>query len=124
MWAEAPAPEVLEAPSCNAAAQPCVMTHSDVEVTLELGPKMRSLVAFPVLVQVTGMSLQRVDVRFDMQGMSMGMNRFQLQETGSGQWSGESMLPVCWTGRRDWFATVELHGKSQNFDVVFQFVTE
>lgn len=54
------------------------------------------------------MNAQAVTLRFDMVGMDMGVNQYRLQVIDKGVWQAQVMLPVCVTGRRDWFATVRV----------------
>ncbi|MBE9610435.1 hypothetical protein [Chitinilyticum piscinae] len=47
----------------------------------------------------------KVSASWQMQGMEMGPNRYQLQAIGDGQWRTRTALPVCNQQRQDW----ELH---------------
>jgi hypothetical protein len=37
----------------------------------------------------------------------------------AGHWQGEVMLPVCWSGRRDWRATVQVVADGDRFEANF-----
>lgn len=47
-------------------------------------------------------------VRFAMNGMEMGLNRYRLLPRVDGVWTAEVILPICVRGRGDWLMQLEL----------------
>ena len=58
-----------------------------------------------------------------MKNMNMGVNRFKLIKPSSKNikklWTGKALLPVCITGRADWFAELELISKKKKYMISF-----
>lgn len=51
---------------------------------------------------------QEAHIRFAMNGMEMGLNRYRLLPRADGAWTAEVILPICVRGRRDWLMQLEL----------------
>lgn len=115
----------LSAPSaCDPARQPCAAGDARLTVQLRLSGEVKPLQPFNVQVELAGEAaaagVAKVSVRFDMVGMDMGLNRFNLNRQSGNVWQGQAMLPMCHHGRRDWRATVEIDGK-EPYQAVFEF---
>ncbi len=108
-------------PDCDPAQQSCTAGDSNLMVKLRLSGDVKPLQPFNVQVELEGATagIDKVTVRFDMVGMDMGMNRFNLSQQVDNLWQGQAMLPICSHGRRDWQATVEVSGK-QHYQAVFE----
>jgi len=91
---------------CDPGAGMCVAGSGIRRITLQFGSPIVPLEAFSVAVDLIGLEAEAVTIEFRMEGMEMGANRFVLAEDGVGRWRGEAVLPVCWTGRRQWSAVV------------------
>ncbi len=76
---------------------------------------------FDMLVELEGMSADKVVVDFAGVDMSMGFNRSNLQATGAGRFTGQATLPVCVTGRMTWQATVLVESGRTRIAVPFRF---
>lgn len=112
-------------PSCNPSGKACTAYGQDLTVTLELEDGVRPLQVFTMHVALAGPKIEqvsRVAVRFTMVGMDMGVNRFMLARVANELWRGQAMLPVCSTGRQDWYATVEVSA-DQLYTVTFPFLS-
>ena len=95
----------------------------EVGARISMGPGMRALTPFPFSVEVRGnQPVEAVLVSFGMQGMDMGVNRYQLISDGAERWLGNVTLPVCSSGRSDWVASVELSTRQNRFAVDVPFV--
>ncbi|HEY0634524.1 MAG TPA: hypothetical protein VGE00_03995 [Gammaproteobacteria bacterium] len=115
--------ELGSAQGCDAALQPCRLTHEQAEMTLELAQDIRTLQPFHLQLQITGSQqarIQEVVVEFFMEGMEMGVNRYRLLRDGAG-WQGEITLPVCVAGRSDWRAVVEARTTDSVYRAVYRF---
>jgi hypothetical protein len=119
-----PATPLQLSPSCDVKTG-CVAAADDLSLQFSMGPDLRALAPFPVRVEVQG--ARRVDsitVTFAMQGMDMGMNRYQLISDGADRWLGNVTLPVCSSGRSDWLAGLEVTTKGRRFAVEVPFVID
>lgn len=63
------------------------------------------------LLQLEGKASQVV-ASWQMTGMDMGPNRYQLQQTAPGHWQTRSALPVCEQQRQDWELLLTVDGKT------------
>lgn len=114
-----------EAADCNAAKETCsVSAGEDIALSLALGPEVKPLEPFPVVLDVQGLQVepQSLIADFQMRGMDMGINRYRLKKVGE-RWVSEVTLPVCTTSRMDWFATVEFSAHGQRYQALFPFET-
>lgn len=60
-----------------------------------------------------------VSVSFEMDGMDMGFNQFDLTGTGNGNWRVDKIyLPLCTSDRHDW--TVKWHIDGRTYSAPFQ----
>ena len=59
-----------------------------------------------------------VELSFEMRGMSMGENRRALTPAGGGRYTGKAVLVRCPSGRKDWVATVAVHGSGREGPLV------
>jgi hypothetical protein len=66
------------------------------------------LEAFGLSVSAPGAA--RISAEFQMVGMDMGFNRYDLRPTADGAWAAKVTLPVCVSGRRDWVLYLDLDG--------------
>jgi hypothetical protein len=96
---------------CDSARQACLARGDDLEIELRLGPQLRPLEPFSAQLRALRGDLNaqaRIDVKFQMRGMDMGLNRYRLGRDADGDWRARAVLPVCTTGRSDWYAMVEI----------------
>ena len=109
-------------PSCDVKTG-CAAAADDLALQFSMGPDMRVLAPFPVRVEVqSDHTVDSVTVTFAMQGMDMGMNRYQLISDGADRWLGNVTLPVCSSGRTDWIAGLEVTTKGRRFAAEVPFV--
>ncbi len=103
----------------------CVAASGDFSLRFSMGPGIQVLAPFPVSVEVQGaQSVDSVTVTFAMRGMDMGVNRYQLISDGADRWLANVTLPVCSSGRSDWFAVVEVITQERRFAVDVPFAIE
>ena len=74
-------------------------------------------------VKVQGMEARAVEVDLTGVDMNMGYNRPKLQRESNGQFSGQTTLPVCITGRMAWQAVVVVTSDKAKVAAPFRFVT-
>ena len=112
-------------PVCNLQREACsVALPSGGRIQLTMGTRPVPLVKpFEVQVTTTGLSPSRVEIDFAGVDMNMGMNRPQLTERGTGNYTAEVTLPVCITGQMDWQATVLLESGNERIAIPYRFST-
>jgi len=116
----APAARLWSPPDCDPRAGLCRAQGAGHSISLGLpGPAPQPLEPFTVTVTLAGLAASEVLVQFQMEAMDMGRNRFRLAQVAAGHWQGEVMLPVCWSGRRDWRATVQVVADGDRFEANF-----
>ena len=74
-------------------------------------------------VKIDGLDARKVEVDFAGESMNMGFNRHQLQRQGDGSYTGNTVLPVCVTGRMAWLASVIVDTGKNKVVVPFRFIT-
>jgi hypothetical protein len=120
-------------PKADLTAQPdprCDLHRESCAATLPEGGRVRfSLTPRPIpvtaplnmTVELEGLDAQAVSVDFAGVSMNMGFNRPGLNPAGRGQFAGQTVLPVCVTGRMTWQATVLVESGSRRIAVPFRF---
>ncbi|MEE4376428.1 MAG: hypothetical protein V2J55_02805 [Candidatus Competibacteraceae bacterium] len=101
-------------PNCDPVQGPCIAYGEGISLSLSLQGPVRVLTPFPVTLQLDSPEavppIRGIAVTFSMVGMSMGFNRFNLEQRNPQTWQGQAMLPVCSLGRTDWRIAVEVTG--------------
>jgi hypothetical protein len=110
--------------ACNPAQATCPAKGRGVQLWFQPRTAIRPLQAFPVTVHLAGLDPDIVTVDFSMPSMNMGWNRYRLSRQSGGVWSGEVILPVCSSGRRDWVAQVEVETSRRRLTARFPLQTE
>lgn len=91
-------------------------------VELDITPRPVPLVKpLQLVVSISGMVAEQVDIDFAGLSMNMGYNRKTLTAAGQGRFRGEAMLPVCVSGRMTWRATLIVDSGRQRIAVPFLF---
>ena len=113
---------------CNVVKASCPSYGKGVSVFLKLDSNPSGLKAFPVEVQIDGMAkenIQKVLVSFKMKNMTMGkLNHKLTWNADASQWEGVAILPICSTGRRDWYVSVEAMGNAVIYTARYDFVLQ
>ncbi|MEW6591202.1 MAG: hypothetical protein AB1418_09195 [Pseudomonadota bacterium] len=105
-WLKRPAE--AEAVACADPVAGCRFSHDGAEATLRFSATPAPMAAFRVELQVPG--AHRASAEFQMVGMDMGFNRYDLKPAGEGVFAAQVTLPVCVSGRRDWTLYLDLDG--------------
>lgn len=86
----------------------CTFVHHGTTASVRFSVRPTALETFDLSVHAGGAA--RVRAEFQMVGMDMGFNRYDLQSAGDGLFVSRVTLPVCISGRRDWILSLELDG--------------
>jgi hypothetical protein len=65
----------------------------------------------PFVLSLASPKLQKASVSFQMSGMNMGFNLYELRPGPGGRWAASVTLPVCTVNRADWIAELNLDGR-------------
>ena len=120
---------VVKNPICYPQKQACQVGNEKFKAEIVFDKDIFYLKPFKVTVQTEekeNQFIKAVVVDFKMKSMDMGLNRFALNrksETGKlVDWQGTALLPVCVTGRIDWFSEIEFVTGKEKY--VFSFPME
>jgi hypothetical protein len=105
-WLKRPA--VAQAVACRDPLAGCVFHHHGTAVTVMFSVTPSPLDAFELRIHAPGARQLRAE--FQMNGMEMGFNRYDLRRAEDGMWTATVTLPVCVSGRHDWTAYLEIDG--------------
>jgi len=113
---------------CDVARQPCTARLDKVAIVLTFSEQPSGLKVFPVQVSIKGLKqpqTAKLSLTFSMKGMDMGQVRQLLKWNKEKQyWQGQSILPICSTGRRDWRVSLELMSDKTIYLADFSFVVK
>ncbi|MBT9568510.1 MAG: hypothetical protein IV085_09455 [Thiobacillus sp.] len=85
----------------------CHFEHAGTPVQLRFSRRPVPLKAFQL--DIHSVAADRISAEFQMQGMEMGFNRYDLSPTPGSAFTAQVTLPVCVSGRHDWtmFLTID-----------------
>lgn len=86
--------------ACADPVHGCAFQHRGVSVQLRFSRIPTPMQPFTMSVRAPG--VERVHAEFQMVGMDMGFNRYDLHTAAPGLFNAQITLPVCVSGRRDW----------------------
>ena len=101
-------PVAAQAVACADPLAGCSFGHRGATVTLRFSARPKPLEAFELSVSAPGATRMRAE--FQMNGMEMGFNRYDLHLAGNGTFASNVTLPVCVSGRHDWTLYLEIDG--------------
>ena len=111
---------------CNAQKQVCITETDEFKLGILLDENIFYLKPFNVKIWTENkddINIESVQIDFKMKNMNMGVNRFLLKKINSKdkkqKWQGKALLPICVTGRVDWFSELEVVTKQSKY--IFSF---
>jgi hypothetical protein len=105
-WLKRPAK--AQAVMCADPLAGCAFLHHGTAVQLVFSTRPKPLESFELRVSAPGAT--RISAAFQMNGMDMGFNRYDLRTAGEGTFVSKVTLPVCVSGRRDWTVYLDIDG--------------
>lgn len=99
-------PQSTQAIPCADPIAGCTFVHHDAPATLRFSATPEPLKPFFVTLSHPG--LKTASISFQMAGMDMGFNRYDLQRGADGVWTARIVLPVCASRRVDWISEIHL----------------
>ncbi|MEW6132717.1 MAG: hypothetical protein AB1591_06050 [Pseudomonadota bacterium] len=107
-WQKQPSQQA-QAISCPDPTAGCVFMFEGLPATLRFSAPPEALK--PFTLSIASPRLSKASVSFQMVGMDMGFNRYDLRQDAEGNWSARVTLPVCTVSRVDWVAELTLDGQ-------------
>lgn len=107
-WAKRPAE--AESIACSDPVAGCDFHHRGTPARVHFSELPVPLEPFTLSVTAPGSA--RVSVEFQMVGMDMGFNRYDLRSLPDGTFSSRITLPICVSGRRDWLLYLQIDRKN------------
>ena len=101
-------PPAAVAIACADPLAGCTFTHRGAKASVRFSSQPAPMEAFGVQVMAPGAA--RISAEFQMVGMDMGFNRYDLRPAADGIFAARVTLPVCISGRRDWKLFLEVDG--------------
>lgn len=105
-WLKRPAE--AEAVACADPVAGCAFSHAGTPARVRLSATPVPLEAFELTVEAA--HARRVSAEFQMVGMDMGFNRYDLKP-GKEAFVSTVTLPVCVSSRRDWMLYLDIDGR-------------
>jgi hypothetical protein len=105
-WLKRPAE--AQAVACADPVSGCTFLHHGTAVTLLFSTRPKPLAPFELRIRAPGAA--RISATFQMNGMDMGFNRYDLHAAQKGTFASDVTLPVCVSGRRDWTLYLDIDG--------------
>lgn len=113
-------PEFTYTSSCDLTSSACSVKVNNNAVTISLTGEPSPLNPFYVNVSVEGKQPLSIGIEFEMDGMDMGFNKYQLKLVDD-MWKVKSILPVCTLGGKEWNLIVTLNLKKSKKILYFKF---
>jgi hypothetical protein len=105
-WLKRPAEAVPVA--CPDPLAGCAFEHHGRPASARFSMPPAPMEAFEL--RVTAPGARKISAEFQMVGMDMGFNRYDLRPTADGAFAAKVTLPVCVSGRRDWRLYLDVDG--------------
>jgi len=105
-WLKRP-PEAVAVP-CGDPLAGCTFSHRGATASVRFSVRPAPLQAFELSVRAE--NTRRISAEFQMVGMDMGFNRYDLRPVADGIWASKVTLPACVSGRGDWVLYLDLDG--------------
>ena len=119
-------PQVL-VENCLVQDKPCVANIDDLKLRISFAKNIYYLKPFDISISTSNASEPTsISVDFKMKNMDMGVNRFQLKRDAnkSDLWQGKALLPICVTGRADWYSELEVTTKKGRYQIILPILVK
>ena len=116
---------------CNVQQKICKVDLEEFNIEISMDKSIYYLKKFNVDVWVESKestNVESVQIDFKMKNMNMGVNHFILNkmksENKKQKWQGNMLLPVCVTGRADWFSELAVITKQKKYILEFPILVK
>jgi hypothetical protein len=94
---------------CSDPVAGCTFEHNGILANLRFSTQPQAL--RPFVLSLSSPNLRKASASFQMAGMDMGFNLYELRPGPDGRWTASITLPVCTVNRVDWIAELNLDGQ-------------
>jgi len=115
-----PIEQSINISSCDPTKSICEFQYKKALFNLEFKGTPSGLVPFEVSVKSNNSKPDSIELSFDMEGMDMGYNIYNLKKNES-EWVAKVILPVCSLARNDWLVNVKLVFENESQVTEFRF---
>jgi len=105
-WLKRPAEAI--ALQCADPLAGCSFVHQGAPASVRFLSQPAALEAFGL--RVSAPNAHKTSAEFQMVGMDMGFNRYDLRPARPGEFAAQITLPICVSGRRDWMLYLDVDG--------------
>lgn len=116
---------------CNVQQKQCKAELKEFDIEISMDKNIFYLKKFNVDVWAENKgstNIESIQVDFKMKNMNMGINHFILNkiksENKKQNWKGSALLPVCVTGRADWFSELTISTKQNKYILEFPILVK
>lgn len=116
----------LSVKDCNVQEKKCKVETKEFNVEISMDENIFYLKRFNIAVLAENNEkshIESIKVSFKMKNMNMGNNHFILKKVKSinnkKSWKGDALLPICVTGRADWFSELEVVTQKNKYIIGF-----
>ena len=89
----------------------CRVSVDGREIRFGMLDEPKPLAPFHIWLELPdSLEAQKAEARFTMEGMDMGFNLYTLRPDDQGVLRATVTLPICVTGRRDWYMILDVAG--------------
>ena len=117
--------------NCNVQKKICKIELEQFNIEISMDKNIYYLKKFNVDIGVEikeDTNIESIQIDFKMKNMNMGLNHFILNKIKSDNkkqnWHGSALLPVCVTGRADWFSELNIVTKQNKYIIEFPILVK
>lgn len=117
-------PTYISVENCIVQEERCKVNLDEFSVDISADENIFYLKSFDVdFFSKEIKNIKSVKINFKMKNMNMGDNHFifnkVISDNESQHWQVNALLPICVTGRADWFSELEIVTKNNNYIIIF-----
>lgn len=122
-------PIYISIKNCDVQKNKCKVNIENFNIEISLDKDIYYLKRFDInIVANDKADIESAHIYFKMKNMNMGKNYFVLKKTVSDNklylLQGTALLPICVTGRADWFSELEVVTKTNKYIIEFPIVVK
>jgi len=113
--------------NCRVQDKPCIVNIGDLNLRISFAKNIYYLKPFNIAISaVDDSNINSMQVDFKMKNMDMGVNQFQLKRDikKPGYWHGKALLPICVTGRADWYSELDVTTKKGRYQIILPILVK
>ena len=102
-------PDSVQSIACINPVAGCIFVHlgTPAHIRFSVTPETMK----PFVITLSHPALRKASASFQMIGMDMGFNRYDLKRGPNDDWTARVTLPVCTASRADWIMELNLDGQ-------------